>query len=201
MAVLPTYRVIVEDDASLDFLSLVEFPATEVEMLKFSDDKKESKPIELQVTNRDRRIILAPVALADTPIYRREGDYEYQIIFEKDAIEKMAKNFFKSHRQENFDTEHNYNWVSGVTVFQSLIVDESMGISAPSGFGDVPEGTWFVGCYVNNAELWDKIQDGEFKGLSLAGYFNLEHMQFSKHSTDEDLINEMKAIYKNLTKL
>lgn len=201
MAKLPLYKIVVEDGDALDFLSFVREPATQQSMLAFNEDNKPSKQIQLSEEG-DRRIILSVVMMPDVPIYRRDDSgYEYEIVFDKKTIEKMARNFFKRHRQENFDTDHNYNWVSGVTVFQSLIIDSQLGISAPSGFDNLPEGTWLIAATIDNNDLWYSIKEGKYTGLSLAGSFGLEQLKMSKDKSDEELIEEMKDMYKNLCKL
>ena len=36
---------------------------------------------------------------------------------------------------------------------------------------DLPDGTWFVKMKINNDDLWQKIKNGELRGLSIEGYF------------------------------
>ena len=195
MNTLPLYRVKIEDE-SLDCISLCEFPATEERLLAFSDNTK--KP--LYLSNEEKHIIIAPLMLADVPIYRREGDYEYNILFTKEDIQKLAINYFDSFSVNKFDTEHNWNTIEGIRIFQSIIIDNETGVLAPKGLEHLPQGSWVVGAYVNNVDVWEKIKDGEFKGLSLAGIFNLEKLTLSQHKEEKTVDDMLKDLYEMLTK-
>ena len=36
---------------------------------------------------------------------------------------------------------------------------------------EVPKGTWMVSMKIDNDEVWERIKEGELKGLSIEGYF------------------------------
>jgi len=52
---------------------------------------------------------------------------------------------------------------------------------------DLPNGTWFVKMKIENEDLWNKIKEGELKGLSIEGYFTnkFEAMQKKEFTTEE----------------
>ena len=53
----------------------------------------------------------------------------------------------------------------------------------------VPSGSWVVGYKVSNDELWNEyVKKGLIKAVSVEGLFD---MSFSKHKTDEYLLNEV----------
>jgi hypothetical protein len=60
----------------------------------------------------------------------------------------------------------------GVYLIESFIIDSMRGIKAPEGFEDLPDGSWFISCKVDNEEIWnDYIKSGKFKGFSVEGLF------------------------------
>ena len=60
---------------------------------------------------------------------------------------------------------------------------------------NLPKGTWMVSMKINNDELWQKVKDGELKGLSIEGYFadKMEKMSEREPTTHEILtaLNEI----------
>jgi hypothetical protein len=60
---------------------------------------------------------------------------------------------------------------------------------------NLPKGTWMVSMKINNNELWQKVKDGELKGLSIEGYFadKMEKMSEREPTTHEILtaLNEI----------
>ena len=66
---------------------------------------------------------------------------------------------------------------------------------------DLPDGTWFVKMKINNDELWNRIKDGELRGLSIEGYFTdkMEAMS-EKTPTNEEILEALNEIIQNHTK-
>jgi hypothetical protein len=60
---------------------------------------------------------------------------------------------------------------------------------------DLPNGTWFVKMKINNDELWQKVKEGELKGLSIEGYFidRMEKMS-EKTPTDQEILSALNEI-------
>jgi len=60
---------------------------------------------------------------------------------------------------------------------------------------DLPNGTWFVKMKIENEDLWQKIKEGELKGLSIEGYFTdkFESMQNQK-PTDQQILEALNEI-------
>ena len=50
---------------------------------------------------------------------------------------------------------------------------------------ELPKGTWFVAMRVLNDDVWNRIKDGELKGLSIEGYF-VDKMQTLAKVDEED---------------
>jgi hypothetical protein len=60
---------------------------------------------------------------------------------------------------------------------------------------DLPNGTWFVKMKIENDDLWNKIKEGELKGLSIEGYFVDKMQKMSQtEPTDEEILSALNEI-------
>ena len=168
----PIYEALVtSEDAGMLRISLVDLPAVESNFLAFA--KEDGEPVRLYfVRDEERRIVRGVVMRADYPILRRNGDYEYYIVFRADTIRVMAEKYLAESRQNNVDEMHNHANVDDVQMVQYFIKDTAAGI-APAGFEDIADGSLFAEFHVLNDEVWAKVKDGTYRGFSLEGAFEL----------------------------
>lgn len=169
--VLPCFEMVINPDETSDvevsFVALVPKPAIERNFLAFNSHQLHFK------TDDDKRIISGPAMVADTLIYRRDDQGEYNVFFSKDTIKKIALKFFQKNYQKNLNLFHDPTLsIEGVTIFESFISDESRGISGMKGYEDLPDGTWFISAKVENDAVWSKVKSGEVKGFSVEGIFS-----------------------------
>ena len=157
-------------ETGLNAISLVENPAVEVDFLAFAKDES----VVLQFADEERHIITGIALLADTPIYRIAPDKtEYYVRFTKDCIRQLVEKYFKFGLTNNVNIEHKNNqFVDGVTMLESYIIDKERGI-CPNEFASAPDGSWVVSYKVNNLDVWNKIKSGEVKGFSVQGLFRI----------------------------
>jgi len=169
----------------MDAISLVEYPAVEVEFLKFSKEQD----IKLQFENEEKRIITGVALLADTPIYRLRPDgEEYYVVFDKNTIEQLITKYAKYMFQNFVNIEHeNDHFVDGMYMIESYIKNSERGI-VPVEFSEIPDGSWIVSYKVDNMDVWEKIKSGEVKGFSIQGVFNLIEQEQEK--SIDDMIEE-----------
>lgn len=150
------------------------------------------KQIERQsfaIQDEEERIISGALMLADTPIYRNDGNGEYYVVFTKDTIKKIAQKYFKKGYQNNVNLMHDSGMVQdGVTMFESWIVDEKRGVKPMVGFEDVKDGSWFGSFKVENDEVWNMIKEGKVKGFSVEGIFNYSKPMSKEEKMMEDII-------------
>ena len=167
----------------LDAISLVEFPAVEVDFLKFSEEG-----VVLSFENEEKHIISGVALLADTPIYRvRPDGSEYYVVFTKDVIEQLVEKYSKYMFQNVVNIEHrDDHFVDGVYMIESYIKNSERGI-VPAEFSQIPDGSWIVSYKVENNDVWNKIKSGEVKGFSVQGVFNLIDEAFSKEEKPQSL--------------
>lgn len=184
-----------EDETGLDAISLVQHPAIEVDFLCFNED---TKKIDFSA-DEDKHILTAVALRADHPIYRRNGDYEYWVIFTKDVIRKLVTKYAKNNLFNSVNIEHNdYSFVKSAYMIESYIVDKARGI-VPSEFKDIEDGSWIVSYYIDDESLWNVVKNTDaLNGLSVQGLFKLVDKQdFSsqKEQSFEEWLDEyMKDI-------
>lgn len=168
---LPCYEMIIEESTTseigVSFVALVEKPAIEKNFLAFNSLKIEFSKDE------EKRIISGPAMVANSLIYRKDDSGEHNVFFSKKTIEEIALKFFKMDYHKNLNLFHDPKLsLAGVTIFESFVTDTARGIMPMKGFEDLPEGTWFISCKVENDIIWEKIKAGEVKGFSVEGIFN-----------------------------
>lgn len=184
-----------EDETGLDAISLVQHPAIEVDFLCFNED---TKKIDFSA-DEDKHILTAVALRADHPIYRRNGEYEYWVIFTKDVIRKLVTKYAKNNLFNSVNIEHSdYSFVKSAYMIESYIVDKARGI-VPSEFKDIEDGSWIVSYYIDDESLWNVLKNTDtLNGLSVQGLFKLvEKQDFSsqKDQSFEEWLDEyMKDI-------
>ena len=140
----------------------------------------------------DKQELFGAAMLADFPIFRRDEQLgEYNVVFDKATIYKIAQKFFEKGFNKNFNLMHDGNQkCENVYAFQSYIVDSEQGRPAPKGYEDAKDGSWFLGVKVNNPEVWAKVKSGEIKGFSVEGVFEYKKKQLNA----EQLYNEIEKL-------
>lgn len=172
------------EEDGVKIISLVEFPAVERNFIQLSKEVKLS-------LNDEKKELLGVALIPDMPIYRRDEQGEYYIVFSAESIRKIAINFYKKLNVNMADVEHNHNIENGITYFQSMIIDKEQGI-CPKAFKDLPNGTWIVGCKIDNINVWDAVKNGTVKGFSIDGIF---------HPEQEERMNKQKPTMDTLEEL
>lgn len=175
------------EEDGVNIISLVEFPAVERNFIQLSREVKLS-------LNEEKRELLGVALIPDFPIYRRDKQGEYYITFSAEAIRKAAIDFYRKLNVNNADVEHNHNIENGITYFQSMIVDKENGI-CPAAFKDLPDGSWIVGCKVENDAVWDAVKSGAIKGFSIDGYFHAEPEKQEEKPEEKSTIDSLDDLF------
>ena len=175
------------EEDGVNIISLVEFPAVERNFIQLSREVKLS-------LNEEKRELLGVALIPDFPIYRADENGEYYITFSAEAIRKAAIDFYKKLNVNMADVEHSHDMENGITYFQSLIIDKGQGI-CPTAFKDLPDGTWIVGCKIDNDEVWNAVKSGEVKGFSIDGYFHAEPEKQEEKPEEKSTIDSLDDLF------
>jgi len=155
--------------SGIDAISIVENPAKEEDFIALKTEQKEYKFAEV---DKEKKIIMGAMLVPDKPIYRRdENEGEYYIYFSKNTIRKAMELFFQNGNQSNATFEHMES-ITGLTMVESWIVEDTDKDKSKLYELNVPVGTWMGTIKVNNDKIWnDFIKTGKVKGFSIEGYF------------------------------
>ena len=140
-------------------------------------------------------MLVSPALIPNKQIFRYDPntDSDYYVYFSPDTVRKASELYLKNNNHHKATYQHQ-DRVSGVLTVESWIKEGDMDKSKLYGF-DLPNGTWFVKMRIDNDELWNKIKDGELKGLSIEGYFTdrMENMS-TKTPTDAEILKALNEI-------
>ena len=194
-------ELVISDDSqelAIDAISLVSSPAIEQDFVYFG---KEKNNLTFAKVDEQKRMLVSPALIPNKQIFRYDPntDSEYYVFFSKATVARAAELYLKHNNHHKATYEHQ-DRVSGVLTVESWIKEGDMDKSKLYGY-DLPNGTWFVKMKINNDDLWNKIKDGELKGLSIEGYFTdkMEAMS-EKTPTNEEILQALNEIIQNHTK-
>lgn len=187
---MDTFKVIFSEEKEGVFaISLVENPAIEIDFIALSKENF----IKLAEVSAEKRLLISPVLIPNQPIYRKdENGNEFNIVFPEETILKAQQNFYKQGYQRNSNIEHdNKLTLNDVTFVESWIKeDDTHDKSLKYGF-DLPNGTWFAVMKVENDETWQRVKNGEVKGFSIEGNFDLEKINLSNNMSFKEQFREV----------
>lgn len=170
---LPIYFIEISEDMAdengVNFVSIVDKPAIQRDYLTFNQH--------LKYVADEKQIVTGPAIIVDLPIYRKMDDgRELYTVFDRQNTERLVKKWALNQKYNAVNTDHKTP-ISSMFLFESYIINRDRGIAPPKGFDDVPDGSWFLSYYVQDAELWTKVKAGEFNGFSVEGLFGLTPKQ------------------------
>ena len=194
-------ELVIEDDnqeLAIDAISLVTAPAIEQDFVFFG---KEKNNLTFAKVDEEKRMLVSPALIPNKQIFRYDPntDSDYYVYFSPETVRKASELYLK-HNNHHKATYQHQDRVSGVLTVESWIKEGDMDKSKMYGF-DLPNGTWFVKMRIDNNDLWNKIKEGELKGLSIEGYFTnkFEQMQ-EKKPTDAEILSALNEIIKESRK-
>lgn len=180
---METIELFISDEAKdgVFAVSLVEEPAIEEDFVALSTDK-----VELKVADEERRVVVGLALVPEKKIYRFMKGKEFNIFFSKDTISKAQELYMKKLNLNNVTAEHEEK-VTGASVIESWIVEDSKNDKSNIYNLKATEGSWVIMMKIDNEELWSKVKSGEFKGFSIEGIFGgFEQLEASKELTEEE---------------
>ena len=180
-------------ELAIDAISLVSSPAIEQDFVFFG---KEKNNLTFAKVDEEKRMLVSPALIPNKQIFRYDPntDSDYYVYFSPETVRKASELYLKHNNHHKATYEHSER-VSGVLTVESWIIeDPKMDKSTLYGFS-LPKGTWMVKLSISNDDLWNKIKDGELKGLSIEGYFTdkMETMS-EKAPTNEEILSALNEI-------
>ncbi|QDP64636.1 MAG: putative peptidase [Prokaryotic dsDNA virus sp.] len=195
-------ELVIEDESeslAIDAISLVSAPAIEQDFVFFG---KEKQKLTFAKLDKEKRMLVSPALIPNKQIFRYDAnlDQEYYVYFSPETVRKASELYLKHNNHHKATYEHQ-DRVAGVLTTESWIIENpKMDKSKLYGF-DLPKGTWMVKMKIENDELWNKIKEGELKGLSIEGYFVDKMQKMSeKKPTDLEILEALNEIIREFKK-
>lgn len=179
---LKNYRV-KPSTSDIYAVSLVEDEAVESGFIALS---KQKKPMDFKIHNEEKRMLYGVALRADFPIYRRYGEDEFYLTFDANAIERLVNKFMSKYGQKSFTIDH-MEPAEGIVITESwLVKDTENDKSNALGLENVSEGSWIIGCKINNDEIWQSIREGRWHGFSIESWIDMEEIEEFKKINKEN---------------
>ena len=171
------------DESDIYAVSCVDMPAVESTFIYMN--KQSEQPLYINLQSDEKRMVYGCALRTDFPIYRRHDDEEFYIKFSSKCVEKLSKKFMKNGFQSNWTTDHQ-EIAEGLTVVESwLKVDMEKDKSIALGLDkDLALGSWFIGCSVDNDEVWETIKSGKWNGFSIEAMVVMDEIKLQKQDTN-----------------
>ena len=161
--------IIDEEDlySGIDAVSIVERPAIERNFVALNEQKE----YKFQKIDDDKRLLMGPLLIPNKTIYRKDGEEEYYIYFNRNTVRKAGELYLMRGNQNNATFEHMVE-VEGLSLVESWFIEDKENDKSNSYGMDLPLGTWMGTMKVNNEEIWqDFVKTGKVMGFSIEGYF------------------------------
>lgn len=182
MGKLKNYRV-KPSTSDIYAVSLVEDEAVESGFIALS---KQKQPMDFKIHNEEKRMLYGVALRADFPIYRCYGEDEFYLTFDANAIERLVNKFMSNYGQKSFTIDH-MEPAEGIVITESwLVKDTENDKSNALGLENVSEGSWIIGCKINNDEIWQSIKEGRWHGFSIESWIDMEEIEEFKKINKEN---------------
>lgn len=173
----PLFELIITDDtqSGVDYVALVDVPAIQKNWVAFTAQEAQEKQREAYkyFFEDEKRVVAGPLMIPDLPIYRKSPDgNDFDVFFTAETIEHCVLKFMREGNLSKFNIMHNDRQkTKGVFIYQTFIIDKAAGITPPSYYEDLPDGTWFAMAKVEDNKVWADVKSGKFRGFSVEGMF------------------------------
>ncbi len=169
MIKLPTYELFIEDCEEIG-LALVRTPAIETDFMYFNET-----PVKMSF-NDDKMMVRGPALIPNQLIYRNDSLGERYIYFSEETIIRFVE-LLMSKDKNKFNLGHTDNYLNA-TLIESYFASEGNEFN-------VPINSWIVGLKIKDAEAWNRIKSGEFKGFSVQSLFSNELVNLMSNKENE----------------
>lgn len=184
---LDTIELFIEDsnEDGIQAISFVKDPAIEENWIALNKQTVAFKSID-----DEKRIVVGIALKPNMEIFRRKGDYEFNVIFSADTVKKASHLYLKSLNSNNATLEHEKD-ATGLSVVESWIVEDVANDKANGVYNLGAElGDWCVMMGVDNDDVWKEVKDGTYLGFSIEGAFSDRKISASK---EDEIMTEERA--------
>ena len=199
---IPVYEFLIDDskESGVKTISLVEDPAIQSFFVAFDNDKP--KPRYVKLESEYEQSILGIALQPELPIYRldRETGEEYYGVFSVETIKKIVHKFHKELQNNKVNLDHNSENYISAYMYSDYIVDSELQIEdlKSKGITDAKIGSWVTLYKIEDPEVFEKVLNGEFKGLSVEAFLEVFSKRVKNNVLNKKIKSEMKKVNKSL---
>jgi hypothetical protein len=189
---LPVYRISIDlknPKTTVSFNSVVYNPAHEKSFQTFSK-------VQRYEFNDEKQIVTGVAISADFPIYRKQGNEEFYVVFDKQAISDIVVDYSRKGNFNNLNVEHKSNDVLKSAFMVMLYqIDNEKGFTAPERFKDESDGSLLVSYKFLDEDEYERAK--ELTGFSIEGDFVIEElMKETENEFLTQVIEDLKSMLK-----
>jgi hypothetical protein len=189
---LPIYRISIDlknPKTTVSFNSVVYNPAHEKSFQTFSK-------VQRYEFNDEKQIVTGVAISADFPIYRKQGNEEFYVVFDKQAISDIVVDYSRKGNFNNLNVEHKSNDVLKSAFMVMLYqIDNEKGFTAPERFKDESDGSLLVSYKILDKDEYERAK--ELTGFSIEGDFVIEElMKETENEFLTQVIEDLKSMLK-----
>jgi hypothetical protein len=189
---LPVYRISIDlknPKTTVSFNSVVYNPAHEKSFQTFSK-------VQRYEFNDEKQIVTGVAISADFPIYRKQGNEEFYVVFDKQAISDIVVDYSRKGNFNNLNVEHKSNDVLKSAFMVMLYqIDNEKGFTAPERFKDESDGSLLVSYKILDKDEYERAK--ELTGFSIEGDFVIEElMKETENEFLTQVIEDLKSMLK-----
>ena len=162
-------------DAVKEFISADESKKVTNTIVEKNNDSDPNLQFHVPIIKKTaQRIVFGVVLVPD------EFDGQQHIYSEED-VEKAAHYWMKEFQQ--MGEMHNKMLKDGqVTLLESYVAPVEFSIDSET----VKKGTWLLKLYIDDDDIWKKIEDGEYNGFSIQGLADAETLEDEEDEEEDD---------------
>ncbi len=191
---MKTYEAVfdAEHNTGVYGISLVQNPAMEGNFIALNKDEK---LVRFKDANKEEQLIMGLILEPNKPIYRRNGEKEYNIIFSENTVKKAAHLYMKNLNNNNATLDHKEK-VDGVSLVETWLVRDPKR-DASNVFGkEYKKGARACVLKVHNKDQWEEYKENGTTNISLEGVFKPK--KEDQKSNLESKLSILKSIAKDL---
>ena len=191
-----TELIISDENAelSIDCISLVSQPAIEVDFVYMD---KQKKNLTMSKVDEFAREIISPALIPDKNIFRYDAntDEEFYVYFSKATVKKASEMYLRYNNHHKATYQHEER-IGGILTTESWIIEDPENDKSNLYGYKLKKGTWMVKMKIENEEIWNKIKDGELRGVSIEGFFvdKMSEMITQVKPSDAEVLKALNEI-------
>lgn len=174
------------EDLGLSAVSFVDMPAICQDFVYFSNNQRveptQIKQGSILMANAEKREVVSPLLIPNQLILRMdEFGNKYYVRWSKETIQKVAQYYVANQFLNNFTIDHSWfenqngnytdSFIKDVYCLKFWIIEDEKNDEINKKYGyHLPQGTLCIHLKVHNRKLWQRIKNGELKGLSIEAF-------------------------------